>query len=104
MTSDRLIEYYTAGTRWGNYTGLLLLGSLPTFHGQPLPTSQKHTKQTLNTKYLKTGLSVISILLGCGMESLGDWCPLFGKNMVISPSRVKISIQTHNGYGMQSEV
>ena len=56
--SGRLIEYYTAGTRWGNYTGLLLSDSSPTFHGQPLPRSQKDTKQILNIKYLNTGLSV----------------------------------------------
>jgi len=104
MASGRLIEYYTAGTRWGNYTGLLLSDSSPTFHGQLLPRSQKHTKQILNTKYLKTGRSVISILLVCGMASLGDWCPLFDKNTVASTSKVKISIQTHNRQGMQSEV
>jgi len=104
MASGRLIEHYTAGTRWGNYTGLLLSDSSPTFHGQLLPRSQKHAKQILNIKYLNTGLSVISILLGCGIASLGDWCPLFGKNMVVSTSKVKISIQTHNGQGMHSEV
>jgi len=104
MASGRLIEYYTAGTRWGNYTGLLLSDSSPTFHGQPLPRSQKHTKEILNTEYLNTGLSVTSLLLGCGMASQGDWCPLFGKNMVVSTSKVKISIQTHNWQGMQSEV
>jgi len=104
MASGRLIEYYTAGTRWGNYTGLLLSDSSPMFHGQPLPRSQKHTKQTLNTIYLNTGLSVTSLLLGCGMPSMGDWCPLLGKNMVVSTSKVKIFIQTHDLQGMQSEV
>jgi len=103
MASGRLIEYYTADTRWGNYTGLLLSDSSPTFHGQPLPRSQKQLKQILNTKYLNTGLSVTFLLLGCGMPSMGDWCPLFDKNMVVSTSKVKISTQTHNRQGMQSE-
>jgi hypothetical protein len=74
------------------------------FHGQPLPRNQKNTEQILNTKYLNTGLRVIPILPGCNMASLGDWCPLFGKNVVISSLWAKISIQTHNGHGMQSEV
>jgi len=92
MASGRLIEYYTAGTRWGNYTGLLLSDSSPTFHGQPLPRSQKHTKQILNTKYLNTGLSVISILLVCGKA----WfVPNVWQKHGCLTSKVKISIQTH---------
>jgi hypothetical protein len=35
----------------------------------------------------------VFILLGCGAASLGDWCRTFGDSIVVSSSRVKMSMK-----------
>jgi hypothetical protein len=33
------------------------------------------------------------LFLGCGAASLGDWCPTFGDDLVVSSSRAEMSVK-----------
>jgi hypothetical protein len=47
--------------------------------------------------YVRTGAVQVSWILQCGTALLGDRCPMFRDKMVVSSSRVKISISIAAG-------
>jgi hypothetical protein len=68
-------------------------------------TGQSHTHSCKSLGFCR-GIVEVSILLGCGTISLGEWCPVFQDNIVLSSSRAKMStdMDTEHKAGWTSEL
>lgn len=58
----------------------------------PVPLSQDDWHSCKCTRKQKQKRGKITILVGCGAASQGDWCPMFKDRVLISFSRVKMFI------------